>query len=77
MTPRPSRQDGSGGFDEYKLLILDALERLEVAIKELDAKLDTACDDITALKVKAGFWGALGGLVAGAVIGALVSKVLH
>jgi hypothetical protein len=56
---------------------LAALERLEVAIKDLDAKLDTACVDITTLKVKSGLWGALGGVIGGAVIGALVAKFIH
>jgi hypothetical protein len=72
MAPR----DDGGGWDEYRRLILAALERLEAAIKELDAKMDLAHTDITMLKVKASLWGAGAGAIASALISALVSRLL-
>jgi hypothetical protein len=77
------REDDGGGWDEYRRLVLAALERLEGDIKTLDtkvdavkttldAKVDVVKTAVTALQVKAGLIGALGGLLAGAIIGKLI-----
>lgn len=58
---------------EYRRLILQALERLDGEIRGLNAKMDAfRADDIATikvevamLKVKAGMWGAVMGLVTG------------
>jgi hypothetical protein len=68
------------GFQEYRRLILQALERLDGEIRNINVKIDTfRAEDIATLKVevamlkvKAGMWGALCGLVTG-VLAALVS----
>jgi hypothetical protein len=63
-------------FDEYRLLIMNTLERLEAAVNDLRNAAQEMRTDITILKVKAGLWGAGAGLVSGAVIGALVSRLM-
>jgi hypothetical protein len=62
-------------WTEYRRLILQALERLDGEIGRVNSKIDAMReDDIAALKVKiamlevkAGMWGALMGLVTGAL----------
>lgn len=71
MTPA-RRDDEAGGWDEYRRLVLAALERLEADIKAIDAKVDIVKTAVTALQVKAGLIGAAAGLLAGALIGKLI-----
>jgi hypothetical protein len=59
------------GWGEYRKLILAEIERLSAAVNDVNRKLDAfRADDISGLKVdlamlkvKAGVWGALGGLL--------------
>ena len=60
------------GWDEHRLLVTKTLERLEglgltheannqVRFAEMDERLSAIRSDISALKVRAGVWGLLGG----------------
>lgn len=73
----------SESWDEYRKLILRELERLDEDLKELskdnkdsNAKyyqaLSKVREEIVALKVKAGVWGILGGVVT--TLGAVLLK---
>jgi hypothetical protein len=68
----PLREETAGGWDEYRRLVLAALERLEGDIRNLDGKVDGVKTAVTALQVKAGLIGAGAGLVAGALIGKFI-----
>ena len=52
----------------------DMRDRIEGLRRE---DLESMKMDIVMLKVKAGMWGALAGLIGGAVISALVAKLIH
>lgn len=52
----------------------DMRDRLDALRRE---DLESMKMDIVMLKVKAGMWGALAGLIGGAVISALVAKLIH
>ena len=64
-------------WSEYRRLILQALERLDGEIRGLNGKIDAfRADDIATikvevamLKVKAGMWGAIMGLITGVLAG--------
>lgn len=71
MSP-PNRE---GGFDEYRMLILQSLQTLERKVEALQDDITEIKVAVGQLQVRAGFWGALGGLVAGAVISAIVAKL--
>lgn len=70
-----SIESGAPGWNEYKLLVLDQLEGLKAQVRSLEAKVDGfRADDIANVKVeiallkqKAGLWGAIAGLVPGAL----------
>lgn len=70
-----SLDGGAPGWNEYKLLVLDQLEGLKGQVRSLEAKVDGfRADDIANVKVeiallkqKAGIWGAIAGLVPGAI----------
>jgi hypothetical protein len=70
---------GAPGWSEYKLLVLDHIERLSTQVRSLEGKMDAfRADDISNLKVeiallklKAGVWGAVSGAVP-AAIGTLI-----
>lgn len=53
----------NGSFREYRRLILSELERLNTSLLDLHKKVDDLHSEMTVLKVKAGFFGALAGLV--------------
>jgi hypothetical protein len=88
----PSRKDPFDEYRELILLTLDDLKKgiaaLNVKVddgrKEVHDKfeelrrgdIEAMKIDIAMLKVKAGAWGALGGLVAGATISAAVAKMM-
>jgi hypothetical protein len=65
---------GERSWGEYRRLILAELERLNRLISDTLGKIEAIRNDdiaqmrvdIAMLKVKAGVWGALGGLVTGA-----------
>jgi hypothetical protein len=73
----PSRAPKDGGFDEYRMLILQTLETLERKIEALQDDITTIKVAVGQLQVRAGLLGALGGAIGGAVISALVAKVLQ
>jgi hypothetical protein len=49
------------GWDQYKKLVTDCLQRNERSIDKLTAEVVALRSDLA--KVKSSFWGALGGLV--------------
>jgi len=51
------------GWNEWSKFVLKELERLNTCSKDLKQSVDKARMDIVALKVKAGFWGAVGGAI--------------
>lgn len=64
-------QFSAPGWNEYKLLVLDQLEGLKAQVRALEAKMDAfRADDIAnvkveiaLLKLKAGVWGAVSGMI--------------
>jgi hypothetical protein len=56
----PATKDG---WSEWGRHVLAELERLNLAIDGLDTKLTTVLTDIAVLKIKAGVWGLVGGLI--------------
>lgn len=66
---------GAPGWNEYKLLVLEQLEGLKGQVRSLEIKVDAfRADDmanvkveIALLKQKAGLWGAIAGLIPGAL----------
>ena len=52
----------------------DMRDRLDTLRRE---DLDAMKMDIVMLKVKAGMWGAMAGLIGGAIISALIAKLIH
>ncbi len=73
----PSRTTKDGGFDEYRMLILQTLETLERKIESLQDDITDIKVAVGQLQVRAGLFGALGGAVGGAIISALVAKVMQ
>ncbi len=71
--PRDERDDG--GWDEYRRLVVDTLERLERKTEDLKKSVDVANINIAMLKVKAGVWGALSGLMTAAAA-VLIAKFI-
>jgi hypothetical protein len=81
-TMPPNRE---GGFDEYRMLILQSLQTLERKVEALPKDISDVREslqkDITEIKVavgqlqvRAGLFGALGGALGGALISAIVTK---
>lgn len=87
MSKNPYNMPDPDGWLEYRQLILAELTRLNGGIQGLTDKFDTARTlrdaeivamrvDIAMLKVRAGIVGAIGGSLGGAVIAALVIKLM-
>lgn len=84
----PTRRDvDSGGWDQYKLLVLESLDRIEKAIKDLKEEVDHNAAartkeieavrlDVAMLKFKAGLIGALAGLLVAALFTALARQAI-
>ena len=51
------------GWNEYSRLVISELKRLSSWCKIIDEKLAQSNIEIAKLKVKAGFWGLLGGAI--------------
>ena len=70
MTPIPQEYDW---FREYMDGLDGRLDRIEVRLQTMDEKREDArvemTGEISALKAKAGIWGGISGMVAGAVAG--------
>jgi len=60
-------------WDEYRRLILNELERLHESHQILTKEVSAVRVDVASLKVKAGIWGLLGGLIPALVLLALMS----
>lgn len=80
----PVNRARDGGFDEYRHLIMETLERLQRGITAIDVKVDLLRTqevealkiDVAMLKVRASIFGAIAGAIGGALISAFVAKVL-
>jgi hypothetical protein len=72
-TPMPPNREGN--FDEYRMLIMETLKSLQEEIRGMRNDITEIKVAVGQLQVRAGFWGAMGGLVAGAVISAIAAKV--
>ncbi len=55
------------GWSAYEKLVMSELKRLREKQDVMSAKLTGLCADVSALKVKAGVWGVLGGMLTGGV----------
>ena len=64
----------NGSWDEYQKLIIAELNRFDRELKEIKSSQIKILSEIEILKVKAGVWGAMGGLVTG--IGAAILYLL-
>lgn len=51
------------GFGEYRLMLLQRLDRLDESHDDLRERLDHALREIVALKARASVWGAIAGAV--------------
>lgn len=71
--PAPDGNGSTNGWGEYKRLVVDTLDRLSDEIKSLREEIVTLKLGYTTISVKMGIIGALSGMVAGAVIGAIVA----
>lgn len=72
--PPPDRREGS--FDEYRMLIMKSLESLQEELKTVHEDLMTIKVAIAQLQARASIWGALAGLLGGAVISAIIGKLM-
>lgn len=54
-------------WESYQKLVLDKLVTLAKDVARIEDKLEVLTVDVAMLKVKAGMWGALAGLVPAAV----------
>lgn len=63
--------DSDNGWVEYRKLVLSELERLNTSVEGLRDDLNNIRNDITALKIKAGFWGLVGATPVAVVIALL------
>lgn len=82
----PTRREvEAGSWDEYRLLILGSLGRIEKALKDLEEKVDHNAAtrtkeieavrlDVAMLKLKAAFIGFLSGTIAAALFAAIARK---
>tara|TARA_Y100000310_G_scaffold247602_1_gene253264 strand:+ start:32514 stop:32753 length:240 start_codon:yes stop_codon:yes gene_type:complete len=65
-------QNNPNGWNEWSKYVLKELERLNGAYTILDGKLDEIIKDVSTLKVKAGMWGAIAGMIPVAVALAII-----
>lgn len=63
---------GDESWDQSRLLMFDALKRIEHRQEEMMHELNTARTEIATLKVKAGLWGAIAGAIP-ALIAVIIS----
>ena len=69
----PNRE---GGFDEYRMLIMETLKSLQSEIAGMRGDITEIKVAVGQLQVRAGLLGALGGAIGGALISALVAKMV-
>jgi hypothetical protein len=51
------------GWSAYERLVMDKLDTLEERVDALDEKLTLVRIDVAGLKVRAGVWGAVAGMI--------------
>lgn len=73
----PPSRVRDGGFDEYRMLIMETLESLQADLRAMRSDVTDIKVAVGQLQVRAGLLGALGGALGGALISALVTKVLQ
>jgi hypothetical protein len=73
----PPSRGRDGGFDEYRMLIMETLESLQADLRAMRSDITDIKVAVGQLQVRAGLLGALGGAIGGALISALVAKVLQ
>lgn len=73
--PDKSNMTGGNGWQEYQRLVLYELKAHTDTLAEFGKELTNVKVEIGMLKVKAGLWGLLGGLVPVAI--AVVSKMVQ
>lgn len=61
MTTGNERQDN--GWSEWSKYVLKELERMHDWLNEIEKKVNSQRVEIAMLQVKAGLWGALGGII--------------
>ena len=54
---------GENGWNEWKNHILLEIQKYGERLDKIDQKINRLCYDISALKVKAGLWGAIAGII--------------
>ena len=67
-----AHEDGNG-WPEYRKMVVGDLERLTAEVRWLRNDIAKMSDAVSALKVKAGVWGALAGLLA--AVSAILAKL--
>ena len=55
--------NSTNGWSKQEKFVLEGMEHLRENQKEIFGKLDTIIVDIATLKVKAGVWGLVGGMI--------------
>lgn len=55
--------EDNNGWHEYKLLVIDRLDNLQENVKELTDAVNKLKNEVIAIKIKSGLWGALAGSV--------------
>tara|TARA_R110000868_G_scaffold323165_1_gene584118 strand:+ start:548 stop:772 length:225 start_codon:yes stop_codon:yes gene_type:complete len=55
--------DPQGDWNQYQMLVMDKLEKLEAGQKSMDLKVNKLITNHEVLQVKAGLWGFLSGAV--------------
>ncbi len=55
------------GWEKYQVHVIAELKRLNGCLDKMDTKLDSLSTELTTLKVKSGFWGAISGAITGII----------
>ena len=64
------------GWNEHRLKVTSDIEDLKRRVEQIDLKVDQCLVAISALKVRSGVWGLMGGLLAVVIgLGAAALKV--
>jgi len=66
----------TNGWQQHKLLVLEALERSERKLDILAEGLTDLRLEVQTLKTRSGFWGAFAGIVGGAIAAALFGMLI-
>lgn len=62
----------TNGWSEYQKTVMHQLEELDADIKALDEKVTLLRIDVAQLKIKAGIWGAVAGMIPGIISAVLL-----